>query len=181
MRRLPAPDSVTSPPPSITTREPWSLRTFAVAVMVIVTGAGPHLKVITPPAATALTTAADVQLAGVPVPITWFGCDVSTGRAAAGIEAWPLGFPACRVATGLGLGDGVALAVADGVALVPADTDAGGMLGAVATCGVPEVKAVRGLLPQPAMPSAATVAATSQIRGVRTRGTLGHVPSARPT
>ena len=38
--------------------------------MVIVTGAGPHLKVITPPAATAFTTAADVQLAGVPVPMT---------------------------------------------------------------------------------------------------------------
>jgi hypothetical protein len=40
---------------------------------VIVTGWGPQLKVMMPPLATALTTAADVQLAGVPVPMTWLG------------------------------------------------------------------------------------------------------------
>jgi hypothetical protein len=37
-----------------------------------------------PPARTAATTAADVQLAAVPRPTTWLGCDVSTGRAEAG-------------------------------------------------------------------------------------------------
>jgi hypothetical protein len=41
--------------------------------MVIVTGFGPQLNVMTPPAATAATTAAGVQLAGVPEPITWSG------------------------------------------------------------------------------------------------------------
>jgi hypothetical protein len=34
---------------------------------------------MTPPAATAATTFADVQLAAEPVPTTWSGCDVSTG------------------------------------------------------------------------------------------------------
>ncbi|MEZ5297282.1 MAG: hypothetical protein R2697_13680 [Ilumatobacteraceae bacterium] len=46
------------------------LNTLAVACIVMVTGSGPQSKVITPPAATAFTTACDVQLAGVPVPIT---------------------------------------------------------------------------------------------------------------
>src|SRR5580698_10171118 len=36
--------------------------------MVMVTGFGPQMNVMTPPRATALTTAADVQPAGVPVP-----------------------------------------------------------------------------------------------------------------
>lgn len=102
-----------------------------------------------------------------------------TGRPAAGIDAWPFGLPARKVATGFGVADGVALG--DGLALPPEGTDAAGTLGAVATCGVPDEKVVRGLLLQPATPSAATVAATSQIRGVRTRGTLGHVRPARPT
>jgi hypothetical protein len=47
--------------------------TFAVADMVIVTGLGPQLNVMTPPSATAWTTAAEVQLAGVPFPMMWFG------------------------------------------------------------------------------------------------------------
>jgi len=34
-----------------------------------------------------------VQLAGVPRPTTWFGCEVSTIWAAAGTAAWPAGFP----------------------------------------------------------------------------------------
>jgi hypothetical protein len=38
--------------------------------MPIVTGFGPQENVITPPDATASTTAWDVQLAGVPFPIT---------------------------------------------------------------------------------------------------------------
>ena len=47
--------------------------TLAVEVITIVTGLGPQLNVMMPPAATSRTTAADVQLAGVPSPITWFG------------------------------------------------------------------------------------------------------------
>src|SRR5262245_15904220 len=81
-------------------RGPWSLRTFAVAAIVIVTGSGPQLNVMIPPAATALTSAFDVQLAGEPVPMTWFGCEVSTARASAGMLAWPLAFP--QVAGGAG-------------------------------------------------------------------------------
>jgi hypothetical protein len=65
MRRAPAPLSVTFPPPSSTTSA-LVLRTLAVTCITIVTGAGPQSKVITPPLATAATTAPDVQLAGVP-------------------------------------------------------------------------------------------------------------------
>ena len=58
--------------------------TFAVAVIVMIAGLGPQLKVMTPPLATALTTAAEVQLAGVPVPMTWFGSLVTTASPAGG-------------------------------------------------------------------------------------------------
>jgi hypothetical protein len=74
------------------------LRTLAVAVIVMVTGLGPQENVIMPPAATAATTACDVQLAAVPFPMTRVGVaalagdvsvfpfaaarDVTTGRAA---------------------------------------------------------------------------------------------------
>jgi hypothetical protein len=62
--------------------------------MAIVTGAGPQENVITPPVATAATTADDVQLVAVPLPTTVVGCDVSTGWPSAGIAAWPFGLPA---------------------------------------------------------------------------------------
>ena len=72
MRILLPPLRVTLPPPSSTTR--WLVfTTLAVAVILIVTGFGPQSKVMMPPSATALTTAADVHPAGVPRPITWFG------------------------------------------------------------------------------------------------------------
>jgi hypothetical protein len=58
--------------------------------MVIVTGSGPQENVITPPDATASTTACDVQLAGVPFPITWSGWVVLTGWPAAGTAAMPV-------------------------------------------------------------------------------------------
>src|SRR5271165_6779247 len=87
IRCLPPPLRVTRPPPSMTTR--WLVfTTFAVAFMTIVTGRGPQLKVMTPPLATARTTAAEVQLAGVPRPMTWFGCLVLTARAALGTRTW---------------------------------------------------------------------------------------------
>jgi hypothetical protein len=44
--------------------------TLAVAVITMVTGRGPQENAITPPAATAWTTACDVQLPGVPWPTT---------------------------------------------------------------------------------------------------------------
>src|ERR1700749_808530 len=88
MRRAPSPLSVTLPCPSSTTSA-LVLRTLAVACMVIVTGSGPQENVITPPDATAATTACDVQLAGVPFPITWSGWVVLTGWPAAGTAAVP--------------------------------------------------------------------------------------------
>src|ERR1043165_8316262 len=93
MRRTPSPERVTRPPPSMTMRGPWSLRTLAVAVMVMIIGAGPQSNVMMPPAATALTTAADVQLAAVPVPTVRVGRLVSTGRAAAGTATLPCEVP----------------------------------------------------------------------------------------
>src|SRR4051794_7988711 len=123
MRRLPAPLSVTRPPPSSTTVA-WALRTFAVAFMVIVTGLGPQSNVMIPPAATAFTTAAEVQLDGVPLPIVRVGWLVSTAAAAAGTAACPAGLPGFgsvfgfRVADAEGLATGAGLleATAPGVA-----------------------------------------------------------------
>jgi hypothetical protein len=65
------------------------LKTFAVLVIVIVTGSAPQLKVVTPPCATALTTAADVQLAAVPLPTTWSGVVLATACAAVGTAQLP--------------------------------------------------------------------------------------------
>ena len=100
--RLPPPLSVTRPPPSSTT---WWLvfLTLAVAVMVMVTGAAPQLKVMMPPCATALITAAEVQPAGVPVPMTWSGWPVLTAAPACGTLTCPAGLPKSgrRCAAGL--------------------------------------------------------------------------------
>jgi hypothetical protein len=52
------------------------------------------LNVMIPPAATAATTACEVQPAGVPVPITLVGCEVSAACACAGTAARPFGLPA---------------------------------------------------------------------------------------
>jgi hypothetical protein len=60
---------------------------WSVAVTAIVTGSAPQSNVITPPLLTALASAANVQLSGVPVPTTVSGVDVSTGIAAAGTPA----------------------------------------------------------------------------------------------
>src|SRR5580658_8398395 len=92
IRRTPPPLSVTRPPPSKTTRCSV-LATFAVAVIRIVTAFFPQSNVMIPPSATAWTTAADVQLAGVPLPITWFGWLVLTAIPAAGTGKFPLGLP----------------------------------------------------------------------------------------
>jgi hypothetical protein len=52
--------------------------TLAVAVIVIVTGLGPHENRMIPPARVAATTAAEVQLAAVPRPTMCAARDVST-------------------------------------------------------------------------------------------------------
>src|ERR1700722_474420 len=92
MRGRPTPLSVIRPPPSSTTR--WLvLVTSAVARITIVSGLGPQSKVISPPALTAATTAADVHRAGVPLPITCVGCELLTARAAAGTGTLPPGLP----------------------------------------------------------------------------------------
>src|SRR5215475_9825099 len=119
MRRFPPPLSVTLPPPSSTMSGPVSLRTLAVAASVIVTGPGPQSNVMTPPWATASTTAREVQLAGVPSPITWSGREVSTAVASAGTGAPPAGLPAAgRSSAG---GGGAAVVVVAGGAVVVVD------------------------------------------------------------
>ena len=67
--------------------------TLAVAVITIVTGLAPQSNLMIPPAATARTTAADVQLAGLPSPITWSGWLVSTALPAGGTGKCPFGLP----------------------------------------------------------------------------------------
>src|SRR4051812_6289390 len=83
MRCFPPPLRVTNPPPSSTTRL-LVLTTLAVCRITIRTGRDPHRNLITPPLATARTTARDVQLARVPVPTHRSGCEVSTGLASGG-------------------------------------------------------------------------------------------------
>jgi hypothetical protein len=117
------------------------LRTFAVAFMVMVTGAGPQENVMIPPAATAETTAAEVQLAGVPLPTTRLGCVVSTARAAAGTGAWPLGLPAWSNGAPLGLTDGWAEGDALGVGLAAGLTVADGVAAAARQSAVPVAEA----------------------------------------
>jgi hypothetical protein len=106
--------------------------------MVITTGSGPQEKVMTPPAATAVTTAAEVQLAGVPLPTTWSGREVSTGCASAGIAAWPFGLPAEKGAAGADDADGLADGDGDAaVALALAVGATTGMMSALADPAAP--------------------------------------------
>ncbi|WP_329172461.1 hypothetical protein [Streptomyces sp. NBC_01477] len=74
---------------------------------------------MTPPLATAATTAAEVQLAGVPLPTVLVGFEVSAARAAAGTAACPSGLPACAAEAAFGAvvaGDGSGRRVLDTVA-----------------------------------------------------------------
>jgi uncharacterized protein len=57
---------------------------LAVPFIRIVTGFGPHENLMMPPARTAAITAADVQLAAVPLPMMRVGCAVFTARAGLG-------------------------------------------------------------------------------------------------
>src|ERR1700719_3189870 len=85
MRFRPPPLSVTSPRPSRTTCE-LVFTILAVVRMRMTTGLGPQENLMIPPARTAATVAAEVQLAAVPCPTTRVGCDVSIGRPAPGTE-----------------------------------------------------------------------------------------------
>jgi hypothetical protein len=158
--------------------------------MTMVTGWAPQLNLITPPFATALTTAADVQLAGVPVPTTRVGFDVSTARASAGTAARPVGLPAARrverpavgagrvLAFTVGLVAGFFVAVggraevrgvgATAAGAAPLGPAAGPPVSVAAAggrdCGVPGE-------PQPA--AAVAVAVTMSARTIRGRGIRG--------
>src|SRR5262252_3618841 len=94
MRTAPPPSRVILLPPSMTVF--FVIGTFNVTVTGIVTGAAPQLNVMTPPAVAAVCSAANVQLAAVPVPITAVGFDVSAGWPFAGTPALhePFGLPA---------------------------------------------------------------------------------------
>ena len=134
--------------------------TLAVAAIVMVTGAGPHANRMIPPLATALTTAADVQLAAVPSPITRVGCVVSTGPASAGIAALPPGFPAFfKGVLGEGAGPGARRCSAAGT----------GPAGDGPADGV-EPAATRRSGPHPA--TARRVAISTTVNVTRTRGML---------
>jgi hypothetical protein len=98
--------------------------------MVMVTGAGPQSKVIFPPAATAATTAAEVQLAGVPLPTTRSGRRVSTARASAGTSAPPPALPGLGRDLGRFEADGLGAAEDEGEAEAEADGGAGTEAGA---------------------------------------------------
>ena len=56
---------------------------MAVRSIAMVTGCGPQSKVMTPPFATARTTAREVQEAGVPVPTTVSAASGAAGRGGA--------------------------------------------------------------------------------------------------
>src|SRR6187549_1960091 len=91
---VPPPSSVILRPPSMTVC--LLVGRFSVDVTLIVTGSGPQLKVITPPAVAAVLSAAKVQLAAVPVPITLVGLETSAACPFAGMALLqePFGLPA---------------------------------------------------------------------------------------
>ncbi|GAA0409483.1 hypothetical protein GCM10009541_60770 [Micromonospora gifhornensis] len=93
-----------------------------------------------PPAATARTTAAEVQLAGVPVPTVRVGREVSTARPAAGTATAP---PDGLRPPPVGVAEGTALALREGLALAVCGTSCSpcsaatalGVSGAASTAG----------------------------------------------
>src|SRR5262245_51175676 len=107
MRTFPPPLSVTLSPPSITMSGPVSLKIFAVASIVMITGSFPQSNVMMPPPATAATTAALVQLAAVPSPTTVVGDDTSASSASGGTAQLPSGLPAGGPSSGFVCGSGL--------------------------------------------------------------------------
>ena len=80
IRTVPPPSSVTVPPPSTTVS--LSVCSASVFVTVMVAGAAPHANVTTPPAVSAVASAASVHDAAVPLPTTVVG--VATAAAVMG-------------------------------------------------------------------------------------------------
>jgi hypothetical protein len=143
------------------------LTILAVRVSVIVTGAGPQSNVITPPEATAATTAADVQPAGLPVPITRSGWEVSTPRASSGAAA-PPGLAAGRV--GLGVRGAATIRPADGSGGAGGRDVAGTVAGTgLAGGGVP-ARSATGVAGEPQAASAPAPTITRHTRRNRTAG-----------
>jgi hypothetical protein len=100
-----------------------------------------------PPLATAFTTAAGVQLAGVPRPTTRVGSLVFTARPAGGTKAWPSGLPAagsrCTAGSLTGpAGLGIVAAVSAVVLAAVSDVLLGGAAVAQAARAMPTVSAV---------------------------------------
>jgi hypothetical protein len=90
------------------------LWTSAVASIAIVTGRGPQLKVITPPAATAATTACEVQLRGRAVADDVVRVAGADRRPAAGTKRVAGRVPAAGSRTGVGDGLGLGLGLGAG-------------------------------------------------------------------
>jgi hypothetical protein len=141
--------------------------------MVITTGRGPQEKVMTPPAATAATTAAEVQLAAVPLPMVRAGCEASAARPAAGTAAWPCGFPAVNatpaafggrvaVAWGRGLLVGWPMAGGGVVAVARADGEAAPVLAPPEAVGPPAVATGPPDAPHPVRTAPATKQLSTQ-------------------
>ena len=80
----PSASAPAAPPPSSTIRGPFAFLILAVSRIAMVTGAGPQSNRMIPPAATARTTAAEVQLSGVPRPMTRSGRLVFSASASYG-------------------------------------------------------------------------------------------------
>src|SRR5882672_10173355 len=95
--------------------------TFSVAVTGIVTAPLPQLKVMIPPAVTAVRSEANVQLAAVPVPTTVVGFEVPAGTPLAGMPVLhdPFGLPAGPSAPASTAGTAASRALASLCGLVP--------------------------------------------------------------
>ncbi|GAB3187123.1 hypothetical protein GCM10027259_53020 [Micromonospora palomenae] len=136
-----------------------------MAFIRIVTGSGPQSKVMIPPAATARTTASEVQLAGVPVPTVLVGREVSTARASAGTVAPPFGLPARSGEPAVFDGFGDALLPGPPRPLRAGGPPDGLTVGAVAST----VDRATGAAPSPLPPQAGRVAVATPRASRQTR------------
>jgi hypothetical protein len=143
------------------------LTIFAVWAIAIVAGAGPQSNVITPPAATAATTAAEVQPAADPEPTTRSGCEVSTPRDSIG-AAGPPGVAGAVVVRGAGTSlpaDGSGRAGGRGVV--------GAAVGALLTGAGAAARSATGRAGEPHAVSAAVPARPTTSRQTRRKRTAG--------
>ena len=142
-----------------------ALTIFAVWVIAIVTGAGPQSNVITPPAATAATTAAEVQPAGAPEPTTRSGCEVSTPRESIGAAG-----PAVRAAVVRAAGTSFP---ADGSGRAGGRDVVGAGVGALLAGAGAAARSATGLAGEPQAASAAVPARPTASRQTGRKRTAG--------